>query len=275
MRGTWQAAGCVIVGALVWHCSASLSASDALPPPELEAGTSTVSNIVTFAMDSISLGDGRNPNTGVRAWETLGYDLDGKVTDETSTDVCTLQPTAALTSQVDGLDGRDDSFGSNIVPIVETAGAVPDLTATETQTIQDGQFTLQIQIAGLSDDSGQTADGLVAQVFASDAFGGQPQFDSATDWPVLPESLTDATTIAGGATARFTDAYVTDGTFVAGTNEHVVVPLHANINGFVFTLPIHEAILAFDHVAPDQAANGMLAGVIDPDLTPVTEPVEA
>ena len=256
MRVAWHGLGCIAVGAVLCRCSTV--PSDALPPPEMEAGAPTTTTISTFAIDSLAIGDHGT-------WRALGYDLDGKTTDQESTDVCTLAPDTPALDQIDGHEGRDDSFAKNIVPIVETAGGIVDLAQTETLAVQKGVFTLQIQVVGLSDDSDQTADGLVAQVFASDVSDAlPPRFDSTTDWPVLPESLIDSSTIQGGALAHFTAAYVTHGTFVAGTNEDVTIPFHVNIDGFVFTLPIHEAIITFDHVALNAAFNGELAGVINP-----------
>jgi hypothetical protein len=147
------------------------------------------------------------------------------------------------------------------------AGKVQLLSNVETQDVQAGKFTLQIQVDGLSDDTGQDATGLTAQIFTSDAFDGTspPAFDSTTDWPVQTESLVDPTNIAGGTIARFQNAYVTHGTFVAGTLENVTVPLHAEINGVPFTIAIHDAIITFDHASAHDAVNGVLAGVLDGD----------
>jgi hypothetical protein len=259
---------------------------DAQPPPELEAGASTTTNVSTFAFDAIFLGDilatGGLSNT---AWKTFGYDLDGKTTTKASTDVCTLAPGTPRFYQVDGLDGRDNSFGSTILPIVEaltsnqpfdgfcgslleppcSEGGPPyvPLTNDETQAIKNGKFTLQIQIVGLSDDPAQSADGLSTQVFSSDSFGSPPAFDDTTDWPVLSDSLVDPSTIASGAKARFTSSYVNHGTFVAGASELVTVPLHAEIQGSAFTLMVHSALITFDHVDPVTGASGVLAGVLD------------
>ncbi len=254
-------------------CTSS-STSDGQPPPSVDAGVTTNTTTVTFAIDSLSLGD---TSDGVKlsatAWRSLGYDLDGKTTTEQSVDVCTLAPTAPLRFQDDGIGGRDNAFGSFILPILQSVVGPPScgllgpcndvLSNDETQAIAQGKFTLQIQVVGLSDDPNQTASGLTAQVFSSDALGSTPAFDPTTDWPVQAESLVDSTSIAGGALARFTSAYVTNGTFVAGTRESVTVPLHANIHGFVFTLPIHAAIITFEHTSSSAAASGVLAGVLD------------
>jgi hypothetical protein len=54
------------------------------------------------------------------AWKEIGFNLDGKVTTATSTDVCGLMPGAASAAQDDGQSGIDNSFGENICPILDT-----------------------------------------------------------------------------------------------------------------------------------------------------------
>ncbi len=239
-------------------------------------------------MDAIFLGE-MNAAGELRgdAWKSLGYDLDGKQTTKDSLDVCILAAGASKTNQVDGIGGRDNAFGSTVMQVFESLNDLlwpPDagppylLEYEVRQGIAQGKFTLQIQIAGLSDDPAQTAVGLAAQVFTSDAFTGMPAFDQTTDWPVQPESLVDSTSIANGARARFASAYVTNGTFVAGTHESVTVPLRIGLKGIAFTLLIHDAIITFDHTDPSTSANGVLdasefislskaiAGLISPSL---------
>jgi hypothetical protein len=135
-------------------------------------------------------------------------------------------------------------------------------------------WTLQIQVTGLSDDPNQTALGLDAQVFVSGLFGSAPAFDQTTDWPVLPSSLADGATIAGGALVHFANVYVTNGTLVAeGADQPIVVPLVMHGAPFsLFTPPttigttqmrIHGATLTFSHAARADAAAGVIAGVLD------------
>jgi len=211
-----------------------------------EAGVTTSTTVSTFAMDAIFLGE-MNAAGELRgdAWKSLGYDLDGKQTTKDSLDVCILAAGASKTNQVDGIGGRDNAFGSTVMQVFESLNDLlwpPDagppylLEYEVRQGIAQGKFTLQIQIAGLSDDPAQTAVGLAAQVFTSDAFTGMPAFDQTTDWPVQPESLVDSTSIANGARARFASAYVTNGTFVAGTHESVTVPLRIGLKGIAFTV---------------------------------------
>ena len=266
--------------ALVAHCG---STPDALPPGPPDASVSTDDTVATFAIDQIALGDADDAGqVSPTAWKGLGYDLDGKITNMSSTDVCSLAASAYRTNQADGIAGIDNSFGATIVPIVQGMSVAPtwcffncpdastetrNLTRDETQAIRQGQFTLQIQTTGLSDDPAQTATGLSASVFTSDAFDPThqttPPFDESTDWPVQAESLVDPSSLASGARARFLSAFVTHGTFVAGVNELVTVPFHFVLDGLGFTLLIHSAIVTFEHPDRDDAIDGVIAGVLD------------
>ena len=212
----------------------------------------------TFAIDSIDLGESD--------WQTLGYDLDGKLTTKDSTDVCGLESGAPLSNQIDGDEGIDDAFGSLVMPALEGSLADSTPSVALTSAIDAGRFTLQIQVRGLDDTPTQNCGGTAGQIFTSDAYpAGAPTFDSATDWPVMSESLNDPSTIASGSRASFDDVYVQSGTVVLGATGGVTVPLHLVLeNGHAFDLLVHQALVTFDHVSAAEAANGVLAGVLDP-----------
>jgi hypothetical protein len=103
---------------------------------------------------------------------------------------------------------------------------------------------------------------------------------------VLSSSLVDGATIAGGALVHFSNVYVTGGTLVAqGASQPLVVSLVIHDSGLSFcfsascadagppinppivaSLPlrIHDATLTFVHATPTTAAQGVIAGVLDP-----------
>jgi hypothetical protein len=82
------------------------------PPP------STAVRSVSLALTGVDFGD-----STPTAWKTIGFDLDGKCTTSSSTDVCTLVAGAPKSVQVDGAGGIDNSWGANICPIFDaTAG---------------------------------------------------------------------------------------------------------------------------------------------------------
>ncbi len=87
------------------------------------------------------------------AWKTIGFNLDGKVTTATSTDVCQLLSAAAPATQDDGQDGIDNSYGENICPIwdsLDMQACSTRISQTYVVTDASGSGTLTIQIANLS-----------------------------------------------------------------------------------------------------------------------------
>ncbi|HSQ67587.1 MAG TPA: hypothetical protein VLM85_30465 [Polyangiaceae bacterium] len=260
--------GLVLSAGLFWiGCHSAVVSTHAEPPAEPDAGATDTLTMTTFAIDSVRFGESDNGKI-VAAWRSLGYDLDGKLTTKDSTDVCTLTTGAPKLVQADGDGGIDNSFAATVMPLI-VSGLSPNqgpeviVTDVETAAIQQGRFTLQIQVQGLSQDPAQTALGLRVATFASDALGSVPAFDSTTDWPVLDQSVEDGKTMASGAVVRFEDAYVTGGTLVAGMSSRLTVPFRFIVNELPITLAIHGAILTFDHVDAASAANGVLAGVLD------------
>ena len=264
----------------VLTCSTAAVDPDTVPPAVPETGASPSVELDTYAIDSIQFGEALNGVTN-EAWRSFGYDLDGKRTTRASTDVCSLQgPTS---NQVDGFGGRDNAFGMLITPLLElfinpssfgvcipVCDAGPSqpwimLSDQATDSIAQGAFTLQLSVTGLSGVH-QTATGLSMSVFTSDAFdpdgGTSPSFDTTTIWPVQAESVNNGTSIASGAKAIFSNAYVVDDVFVAGTNEIVDVPLHLRLLGAPVTLILHAAIVTFTHTGVE-ASSGVLAGVLE------------
>lgn len=210
-----------------------------VPPPPIGGAPADLSRIETFAIDSIFLGDvdrngqgyepgdaglgacnGTTSRSAPGIWKSFGYDLDDKITTKDSADVCTLHVGAPKDNQVDGLNGIDNAWGETVMPVATSAttgGTSP--SGFETQQIQNGAWTLQLQVRGLPDAATPVV-GIAAQIFVSGTFdgGSAPAFDATTDWPVLASSTTDGKTTAGSARVTSTDAYVTDdGTFVSGT----------------------------------------------------------
>ena len=232
------------------------------PPPPQDGGPPST-DTMTFAVQTVYLGESdRNGVTSSLAWKNYGFNLDGLVTDKSSTDVCTLYAGSPKTNQTDGTNGVDNSWGETLLPILETAAGLPNPSQTVTQTIASGAFTFQIQVTGLSNDPKQTANGLTAQIFLSGPYNGTPAFDSSTDWPVLSTSLKDGATIAGGALAHFDAAYVSNGTFVSGKGTDPL-PLALDVQGVAVTFDVHDAILTFDHTSATGITNGTIAGTLD------------
>ncbi|HEY1960208.1 MAG TPA: hypothetical protein VGH28_31580 [Polyangiaceae bacterium] len=233
------------------------------PPPPPDGGAPT-SNVLTFAIQTVSLGEADRAGTpSPSAWKNYGYDVDGLVTTSSDTNVCTLHTGAPKANQADGTGGIDNAWGAVLLPILETAASLPTPSATESAAIDSGIWTMQIQVTGLSDDPQQNALGLSSQIFLSGQYpSGTPAFDMTTDWPVLSTSVVDGQTIASGSTVKFASSYVSNGTFVSGAGPGVLV-FTLSFGGAALPITIHDAVLTFDHVDHADAADGTISGVID------------
>jgi hypothetical protein len=103
---------------------------------------------VSLTMTEVNFGD--DPDS--TAWRAIGFDLDGRCTTASSTDVCSLVSEAPRGTQTDGMSGIDNSFGANICPIWDTtsgAGACStQITQAYVVTDASGSGTLAIQVAG-------------------------------------------------------------------------------------------------------------------------------
>jgi hypothetical protein len=265
----WSVSGVTLGGlvALLTYagCSGSTASSVGEPPPKPSGPTTTSTNVETFALQTLLLGeyDRTTKAPSATAWKSYGYNLDGKVTTKDSTDVCTA---AVKTNQIDGNNGIDNAFGSVILPIIQTAASLQTPSDTISQAIDSGSFTIQIQVTGLDDTPTQTATGLSGQLFASGKYdgAGAPAFDSTTDWPVEPSLLANPTDVTKSQIV-FTDSYVVNGTFVSGdlSTGGVKVAVSLVFQGVALTLTVNHAVVTFDHTDANTAGNGTIAGVID------------
>jgi hypothetical protein len=223
-----------------------------------------------YAIHQLFLGDtDRMGNPSYTAWESFGYDLDGKDTTAASTDVCTLEAGSSRQVQVDGNGGSDNSWGSQIMPIVDTL----DSTATQTlnQSLQTGAWTQMIYVTGFDDSAGNTtsASGLAGIVLAGAAYpGGTPPWNVSTVWPVAPELMTGCSLTTGcpGGTNPITDAqiklmaYQSGGTFVSGPPEPITLPIA--LFGQPLVLNVASAVITFQPQEPGSVTDGVIAGVI-------------
>lgn len=224
------------------------------PPAKPDAPATTSTDEKNFAVRTVFLGDSsRSGGASADAWKKFGYNLDRTVTTRTSGGGCKPAGEASASVKEDGENGIDNSFGANILPLVIAAQAsAPSLV---NQTIGNGVFTLMLNIKGLTDAS-QTATGLSGIVLAGADFGGKPTFTTADDWPVRPETLSNASD-PKSSTIRFNDAYVVDGTFVAQADLKISLVFAGNN----LDLDIKKAIVTFDHKG-STADNGTIAGVV-------------
>jgi hypothetical protein len=248
------------------------------PPKPPSGGMAATSSKHNYALHKLYMGD--TDRAGVQsaeAWKSFGYDLDGKITTQASTDVCQLQAGASKSVQIDGNDGIDNSFGANIMPIIQT------LTSGASQTVNDsiqaGSFTVLSYVVGFDDSAGNmtTATGLTGVLLAGGDYGaahdgGAPTWDMSTHWPIRPELLscypstgsdmcTSSTDPIAAADVQFKSAFQTKGTFVNGTPGDLMLSL--TISDSTITLDVHSAIVSFDPKAPGSVTNGTIAGALN------------
>jgi len=275
MRWHWV----FVSGWLLVDCSTPRSVeSNSVPSPPVGAATWTGGAPVTYAINQIFLGDvDRNGNANApivvddgsgcgahvatayyandTSWKAYGYDLDRHITAKSSTDVCTC---AVRANQIDGTNGNDNAWGADFVGL---AGI--NVSTDESNIIQSGAWTLQIQIDGVPTSD---AVGVHVRMFTSGTFPGTPAFDATTDWPVLAASVIDGKSIASGALVEDDGAYVTGTTFVSApaTDMPIALPIRLDA-GSTILLRVHHAVVTFTVSASDPTTitNGTIAGTLE------------
>jgi hypothetical protein len=252
--------------------SPNIDAGPGITPPEAGGSMTTQSTPQNFAIHQLYLGDtnyGGAPGGNTMAWETMGYNIDGKITTAASTNVCTLNSgggSFGMAAQDDGNGGIDNSFGNNIYDqVILTVDQQASMTING--DIANGTFTLMFDITGLSSSPTQTATGLSAQAFAGGKFPGTPTFTTADNWPILGTSglLKNSSppfqsTIQFPPSSTATPPYVVNGTWVSG--EPTTISLSLSLDGISLTIPINQAVITFDHTTATHGASGIISGVI-------------
>ncbi len=118
-------------------------------------------------------------------WQTLGFNLDGKCTTTTSSEVCTLAPGSNPNVQTDGTGGIDNGFGENFCPILETLSnasacssgissvyVVTDASGSGTMAVPVGNSWLEFPIhdAFVAQNGSPTGSGILGAVTPTAGF---------------------------------------------------------------------------------------------------------
>ena len=234
------------------------------PPPKPSGPPTASSSRKTYAIRTLYLGE--TTRAGVQsnaAWKEFGFNLDGKVTVGTSTDVCTRTKGAPSSNQVDGAQGIDNAFGATLLPLIMSASSTVSPSKVASAEYQTGKRTLELSIVGLDGTNNQTATGLGGGLFPALDYSGDgpvvpfPGFTAGTDWPVRVEGLADGVTIAGGAKASLVGSWINGGVFVSG-GPSMDVALDLPLAGAGLPLLVHHAVVTLD-----AAGHGTLAGIAD------------
>jgi len=256
------------------------------PQPPKGAAATTATTPHNFAIHNLYLGD-TDPTsaftTDAKAWETFGYNIDGKITTAQSTDVCTPFTKGQTAQQIDGPQGQDNAFGNIIVDQILSI-PLPNPSQTVTGDIAKGSFTLEFDVVGLDGTATQTATGLTGQVFAGSTYtatGGLPATTGTApntmwavtdDWPINGSLVTNPSGPAPyKSQIAFSNSYVTGGTWVSNQQDTTGVgkPLTINLSlkGVTLALTIHSPVITMP-VTKDSAGQfhskaGMVSGVLE------------
>jgi hypothetical protein len=235
-----------------------------LPPARpADAKPGDGASTVVMAISKLYLGDtDRNGSPdGQNGWKHFGYNLDGKVSDKSSKDLC--RPAGgASPAQVypDGDNGIDNSFGKNILPII--LGLASDAGTKVNDSISKGSFTIMLGLDKLGTNASYNP--LGAKLWAGANLGAAPKWDGSDEWPIRPELLNDPKDPQSSKVV-FANGYLANNTWVSGDKGTVTLSL--SISGFTLDLDISSALISVD-VAADRksGSNGTIAGIIETEV---------
>lgn len=229
-------------------------------PPEEGTPTSSTDERV-FAVNTILLGETDRAGTKVKdSWKKYGFNLDGRITNVSSATapdlgkVCKRAQGAPATVHQDGDEGTDNTFGKEILKLLEPFTPSPSKTVND--SLIKGDFTIMLKIVGLTDDPVQTNTGLSGTLLVGGAFSEDgskaPTFTLADDWPYVQDPQ-----------VPITGAYINKGVFVNGKGG-TTVKLSLSVSGQALDLTINRAIVSFKHDPGSKSLDeGTIAGVIN------------
>lgn len=210
----------------------------------------------TFALTMLNFGEGMSGE-----WKSIGQNIDGLVSDETSTDVC--QPNSGATPDFaypDGDNGIDNSFGRSLVPLILTL--VPSWGVSVNQYLDTGYFNAMVKIYCLPPTGNAV---LLSKVFAGTDLGMTPLYDGTDKWPVAPEILSDPMD-PESSTLIFENSTVNGSTYDSGKQETfvLVIPIDFSGDTTLLKLTLHSAQLVMT-LSDDRksATGGVLSGVLN------------
>lgn len=223
-------------------------------------GSGGLAGGTTFAIDAMFLGDTDTAGfPSATAWQNYGYDIDGLITTPTSTDHCQLQPGTPGSYKTDGNAGIDNSFGRNLMPIIQNLAANP--TQALTESINDGTLTWLFRSESLDISPTQTQ--IDMSLFGGSERSAAPLWDGTDVWPITYESLTGGNL---NTPKVFTaDSSVTNGTWTSGPAPlGTPLVLNVNLQGFDLPLAINVARISMI-ISGGVATDGMISGVLGTD----------
>ena len=213
-----------------------------------------------YVVSRLLLGDTDfNGSPTPTAWQSFGFDIDGMTTSPMDLSMhCQPFAGASPNALADAPDGKDNSFGRNIIPIF--LGLMPDLSAQVNGAITSGTASsLILELQSLTAAADQT---LSARLFEAAPLLTPPGLDGSDCWPVAWESLNSPPDL-DSAKAVFPSSTLTANLWESGAT--IDATLRLGIPGFaVFELPIANASLSVQLSADHMSGMmGQLGGVIE------------
>jgi hypothetical protein len=199
-----------------------------------------------------------NPQNG---WKQYGMNLDGKVSDKASKDLCKPRGGASpAQAYPDGAGGIDNSFGRNILPIF--LGLTADLSAKQNAKIAAGDGSFLLHLVGLA-PQGDTC-GLSAGFFRGSSLGSVPKFDGTDAWPVDPDLLVDPLDLSKGSKAVFPTSDLVGDTW--WTTSSTTIPFDYGFLGGSMPIPIDHARITM-RLDPSRVnvVEGTIGGIVQVD----------
>jgi hypothetical protein len=210
-----------------------------------------------LAVNKLLFGDGPSGQ-----WKTLGFNIDGLVSDATSTNLCKLNSGAPASGPYpDGNNGIDNSFGKNLLPVILDIDStwVSDVN----NSIQIGNFTALLELECLPATGDVSM--LTTKIFAGETLGTAPKWDGTDQWPVEPDLLTNPKDPQSSSLV-FPQGSVVGTAFNAGKGGTIVltIPLMAQGVSTSIKLTLYAAQLTMTLSADRKSATaGVIGGVLN------------
>lgn len=229
------------------------------PAPPAVAHVPDGARPALFAIQKLYLGDTEwDGRATVGAWRGFGYDIDHRITSRTSTNACRLAVGASKSTHTDGVDGIDNSFGENLLPLLLTTFG-EDFARLANQEIADGHFTNLVEVGSVG--AGASYTGLSGAFFGAGALAATPTWNGDDKWPLLRSTVDTAL----APKLRFDAAYATERVWVSGEGTGQTY-LHLPFRGTLVPIPITHVVVTAPLSADGRSiTHGVLSAIIPAD----------
>lgn len=231
------------------------------PPPACAEGKDLV-----LLVDQLFLTDTSPDGTpAVDGWKDSGFNLDGLVSTKESTNLCKPRLGASKTAvYTDGLEGQDNSFGKNLVPIL--FGLDNELGKAINTEIASGKSTSVLRIPNLGGVTEPCA--TTSMLYWGADLGHSPLFDGNDEWPIDPFSLV---TPEDPNSSKWTAGAMLykENVIVIGVNAahqyNLQYDLRLPVAGTVLVVPLRHAVVVIEMDPVTGYGTGRLGAIIPAD----------